>query len=277
MAFRIVKQNDDPIQYWYGVRDCRPMFEVDHSRKIRRKCGIIRLFDEENGVMRTKLFCLFAVASTTIFATDEKAAATTRLTQSAEIVKEIAGASDKGIPKDLFRKAVCAVVVPNVKKGGFIVGAKYGRGFASCRVRGAWSAPSGVKIEGGSFGLLIGGAETDVILLVRNESGMKHLLASKFTLGGDATAAAGPMGRDAAAQTDATMKAEILSWSRARGIYAGVSLDGSTLRPDADTNQALYGPGAQPPAILTGRTHTPAAAHALLSELKQFGGTTMPK
>lgn len=227
--------------------------------------------------MRTKLFCLFAVASTTIFAADEKAAATMRLTQSAEIVKEMAGASDKGIPKDLFRKAVCAVVVPNVKKGGFIVGAKYGRGFASCRVGDGWSAPSGVKIEGGSFGLLIGGAETDVILLVRNESGMKHLLASKFTLGGDATAAAGPVGRDAEAQTDATMKAEILTWSRAHGVYAGVSLDGSTLRPDTDTNQALYGPGAEPPAILSGKTHPPAETQTLLSALQQFGGAPMSK
>jgi SH3 domain-containing YSC84-like protein 1 len=227
--------------------------------------------------MKRKLFCLFVITSCAMFAADDKADANMRLTQSGDIVKEIAGASDKGIPKDLFSKAVCAVVVPNVKKGGFIIGAKYGRGYASCREAGGWSAPSGVKIEGGSFGLLIGGAETDVIMLVMNETGMKHLLASKFTIGGDATAAAGPVGRDATAQTDATMKAEILSWSRARGVYGGVSLDGSTLRPDTDTNKALYGASATPADILGGKTPATAAAANLLSELKQFGGTAMPK
>lgn len=227
--------------------------------------------------MKCKLFWLFTIVSMAAFAADEKAQTNARLTEAGDVVKEIAGTSDKGIPKDLFAKAHCAVVVPNEKKGGLIVGAKYGRGFASCRTPHGWSAPSGVRIEGGSVGLQIGGAETDIILLVMNEAGMKRLLASKFTIGGDATAAAGPVGRDSSAQTDATMKAEILSYSRARGVFGGVSLDGSTLRPDNDANTALYGAGVEPAAILGGKVTAPAGAHGLITELTQFGGTAKTK
>jgi lipid-binding SYLF domain-containing protein len=227
--------------------------------------------------MKRKLFCLFALASFATFAATDKADVDTRLGNAATVLKEIAGADDKGIPKDLFEKAHCAVVVPALKKAGFIVGAKYGKGFASCRVAGGWSAPSSVIIEGGSFGLQIGGAESDIILLVMNDNGMKHLVASKFTLGGDATAAAGPVGRDSSAQTDASMRAEILSWSRARGIFAGISLDGSTLRPDKDANRILYGSDAEPAAILAGKTTAPPEAHGLLTELKEFGGRAMAK
>jgi SH3 domain-containing YSC84-like protein 1 len=228
-------------------------------------------------VMKRKLFCLFVIAACAMFAANEKADTDARLQQSGVIVKEVAGTSDKGIPKDLFGKARCAVVVPNLKKGGFIVGAKYGKGFASCRTTGGWSAPSAVRIEGGSFGLQVGGAESDIILLVMNEDGMKRLLASKFTLGGDATAAAGPVGRDTSAQTDATMKAEILSYSRSRGVFGGISLDGSTLRPDADANKVLYGATATPTEILSGKTTAPTAASDLLGQLAQFGGTAMAK
>jgi lipid-binding SYLF domain-containing protein len=174
-------------------------------------------------------------------------------------------ASDKGIPQDLINKARCVVIVPNMKKAGFIFGGKYGRGFAMCRRSGGvgWTAPAAMRIEGGSFGLQIGGQETDVILLVNNESGMKHLLSDKFTLGGDASIAAGPVGRDTSAQTDAAMHAEILSYSRARGLFAGLSLSGATLRPDGDVNAELYGAGVPARQVLAGNTAAPPAAAKL--------------
>src|SRR5580693_1881169 len=148
-----------------------------------------------------------------------------------------------------------------MKKAGFIFGAKYGRGFAVCRRQGSgWSAPAAMRVEGGSVGFQIGASETDVILLVMNDGGMRHLLADKFTLGGEATAAAGPVGRDASAQTDAVMHAEMLSYSRSRGLFAGISLEGATLRPDEETNKELYGHDSTNREILTGDFKTPAAA-----------------
>lgn len=150
---------------------------------------------------------------------------------------------DKGIPQDLLEKAHCVVIVPGMKKGAFIVGAKYGKGFVSCRGphRAGWSAPSAIRIEGGSVGFQIGGSETDVVLLVMNEHGANRLLGDQFTLGGEGEVAAGPVGRTANAQTDAKMTAEILSWSRSRGVFAGISLQGATLRQDVDDNAELYG------------------------------------
>lgn len=148
-----------------------------------------------------------------------------RLKAAAEDLNELMQAGDQGIPQDLLEKAECVIVIPNLKKAGFIVGGKYGRGFFSCRKRSGvgWSAPAGVKAEGGSFGLLIGGAETDVVMLVMNRHGADSLLSSKFTLGGEVSAAAGPIGRDSTAQTDAKMRAEILTYSRQRGIFGGIS------------------------------------------------------
>jgi len=156
-------------------------------------------------------------------------------------------------------------VIPGMKKAGFIVGAKYGRGFAVCRhanVAG-WSAPAAVRMEGGSVGFQIGGSEQDVLLLVMNDGGMKHLLSDKFTLGGEATAAAGPVGRDAEAQTDAAMHAEMLAYSRSRGLFAGISLQGATLRPDDETNRELYGHDVSNREILTGDVRAPQSAQKL--------------
>ena len=149
-----------------------------------------------------------------------------RIDASTDVLTDMMHANDKGIPQDLMDKATCVIIVPNMKKAGFIFGAKYGRGFAMCRRSSGhgWSSPAGIRIEGGSFGLQIGGTEQDAVLLVMNETGMKHLISSKFTLGADATVAAGPVGRAATAQTDATMRAETLSYSRARGIFAGIVL-----------------------------------------------------
>src|SRR5882672_5917257 len=156
---------------------------------------------------------------------------TKRLNAAADVLEEIMAAPDKGIPQDLLDKAACAVVVPNVKKGAFIVGAKYGRGFIVCRKKSGrgWSAPGGVKVEGGSVGFQIGGSETDVIMLVMNERAIDKLLSSKFTIGADASVAAGPVGRTSSAATDAQLHADILTYSRSRGLFAGVSLEGATL------------------------------------------------
>lgn len=177
-----------------------------------------------------------------------------RLKAASETLTEIMAVSDKAVPQELFNKASCAIVIPGMKKGGFILAGKFGRGFASCRgTRGGWRAPMGVRIEGGSFGLQVGGSETDVVMLVMNQKGMERLTASKFTLGGEASVAAGPVGRASTAQTDVTMKAEILSWSRSRGIFGGLALDGSTLRPDETTNENLYGKGVDPKGIVQGK------------------------
>jgi lipid-binding SYLF domain-containing protein len=194
-----------------------------------------------------------------------------RINASTDVLMDMMHASDKGIPQDLMDKATCVIVVPNMKKAGFIFGAKYGRGYAMCRRPSGhgWSSPAGIRIEGGSFGLQIGGTEQDAVLLVMNETGMKHLISSKFTLGADATVAAGPVGRAATAQTDATMHAEMLSYSRARGIFAGIVLDGATLRPDDSANQELYGTNPGNRAILTGSVKTPAAAAKLEATLNR--------
>ncbi len=168
---------------------------------------------------------------------------TNRLHEAAAVFSEVTSAPDKGIPRDLIERAKCIVIVPGLKKGAFIVGAKYGKGFISCRGAGdgAWSAPGAVRVEGGSVGFQIGGSETDVVLLVMNDRGAQKLLESKFTLGGEGEVAAGPVGRTASADTDAKMTAEILSWSRSRGVFAGISLQGATLREDSDDNMSLYG------------------------------------
>jgi lipid-binding SYLF domain-containing protein len=223
-----------------------------------------------------KTFVVFLVltgfASTASFAADREIKVDDRLDASADTLIDMTHASDHGIPHDLLDKAHCVVVVPGMKKAGFIIGAKYGRGFAACRRPGGsgWSAPAAVRVEGGSVGFQIGASETDIVLLVINERGMKHILSDKFTIGGDASAAAGPVGREATAQTDALMNAEMLSYSRSRGLFAGISLEGATLRPDGETNRELYSRDATNREILTGEFKTPAVAgkfeHALFRE-----------
>jgi len=215
--------------------------------------------------MRKTFATILAIAgsiSVAAFAAEREAKVEDRLDASADTLIDMMRASDKGVPQDLLDKARCVVVVPGMKKAGFIIGAKYGRGFAVCRRHGGsgWSAPAGVRVEGGSVGFQIGGSDTDVILLVMNEGGMRHILSDKFTIGGEATAAAGPVGRDASAQTDALMHAEMLSYSRSRGLFAGISLDGATLRSDGETNKELYGRDATNREILTGDFRTPESA-----------------
>jgi len=194
-----------------------------------------------------------------------------RLNAAADVLSEVLGAPDKGIPQDLLDKAACAVIVPNVKKGAFIVGAKYGRGFIVCRKKSGrgWSAPGGVKVEGGSVGFQIGGSETDVIMLVMNERAIDKLLSSKFTIGADASVAAGPVGRTSSAATDAQLHAEILTYSRSRGLFAGVSLEGATLRPDDDANKDMYGKPMSNKDIVLGNVTAPATAARLIAELNR--------
>jgi len=229
--------------------------------------------------MRKTLVAILAVAgsmSAVAFAADREVKVEDRLDASADTLHDLMRAADKGIPQDLIDKAKCVVVVPGMKKAGFIFGAKYGRGFAVCRQQGGlgWSAPASMRVEGGSVGFQIGLSDTDVVLLVMNDGGMKHLLSDKFTLGGEATAAAGPVGRDLAAETDAMMQAEMLSYSRSHGLFAGISLEGATLRPDGDSNRELYGRDVTNREILTGDFKTPAVAerfeHALNRDSAQW-------
>jgi lipid-binding SYLF domain-containing protein len=195
-----------------------------------------------------------------------------RLEAATAVLNEIMQTPDKGIPQDLFGKAACVIVIPNLKKGGFIVGAKYGRGFISCRKPSGvgWSAPGALKAEGGSFGFLIGGAETDVVMLVMNRGGADKLLSSQFTLGGDAGVAAGPVGRESSAQTDAKMSAQILSYSRSRGVFGGLALTGGTLRQDDDADQELYGSAKTNKEIVMGNTRVPAAAKSFVAALNRY-------
>jgi lipid-binding SYLF domain-containing protein len=196
-----------------------------------------------------------------------------RLQAAADSLKEVMGIPDKSIPQDLLERAQCIVIVPGLKKGAFIVGAKYGKGFVSCRRPSGvgWSAPGAIRVEGGSFGFQIGGSETDAFMLVMNKKGMDRLLSTKFTLGGDASVAAGPVGRSTQAETDAALTAEILTWSRQRGLFAGISLSGATLREDSDWNQDLYGKKiTNREIIMKGGVEAPKSASELMSELNRY-------
>jgi len=193
-----------------------------------------------------------------------------RIAVSGEVLSEVMNAKDKGIPHDLLEKSQCVGVVPSLKRAGFIVGAKYGKGVVVCRTDAGWSAPSTVIVEGGSFGFQIGAGETDLIFIVMNRRGMDKIMQDKFTVGGDASVMAGPLGRTGEAETDAQMNAEILAYSRSRGIFAGVSLEGATLRPDHDDNRDLYGHGVTQREILTGGVKPPASADGIYAELNRY-------
>jgi len=199
-----------------------------------------------------------------------------RLTESASVFSEVMQTPDKGIPQDLLSKAACVIVLPNVKKAAFVVGGEFGKGFAECRNSSGtgWGAPAAVRLEGGSVGFQIGGSSTDLILLVMNRHGMDQLMRDKFTLGADASLAAGPVGRTAAAQTDARLDAEILAWSRSKGLFAGVSLKGAVLRPDEKENTELYGRAVTNKELLAGGMTVPTNAQALGTVLSKHSATS---
>ena len=195
-----------------------------------------------------------------------------RLSEAATVFSEIMGTPDKGIPEELIEHAHCIVIVPDLKTAAFVVGGKYGKGYLSCRSksRAGWSAPGTVRIEGGSVGFQIGASSTDLIMLVMSEQGADKLLSSKFTLGAEGSVAAGPVGRTTTAQTDAQLHADILSWSRSQGLFAGVALEGATLRQDLDDNATLYGKKLENRDIVTTGVRTPKSAAKLIALLNRY-------
>jgi lipid-binding SYLF domain-containing protein len=216
-------------------------------------------------------FVLAALAASMVFAAEEETP-DSRLQRSAEVFNEIMATPDRGIPTDLLNRAACVVIIPGVKKGAFIVGGEFGKGFAECRHEGGWTGPAAVRLSGGSFGFQIGGSSTDLIMLVMNHHGMERLLSDKFTLGADASVAAGPVGRSGAADTDASMNAEILSWSRSKGVFAGVALDGAVLSADGHEDRRLYGSDVSNRQILNGEVQPPPAGGVLASALSGYPG-----
>jgi lipid-binding SYLF domain-containing protein len=215
------------------------------------------------------VICLAAGA----FAAEEKAKdskASDRVQAAATVLDEIESAPDQGIPEEVLGSAECVAVVPSMLKGGFIFGARYGRGVASCRTPKGWSAPAFFSIKGGSFGLQIGGQAVDLVMLIMNDNGMKNLLNSKFKLGADASVAAGPVGRHAAADTDWKLRAQVLSYSRARGIFAGLELSGAAVNQDKDSTREFYGRMVPFKTSLTGQIAAPAGAFPFLNSLAKW-------
>jgi len=219
--------------------------------------------------MKTTAIALLAIALLAGPAFASSAAE--RLDAAAETLDQIMAVRERGIPQDLLARSECIVLIPSSMKAGFVFGAEYGRGFFSCRTREhGWSAPGAIRTEGASFGLQIGGAETDVVMLVLNRQGANRLLRDKFTLGGDASVAAGPLGRDSQAATDAFMTAEILTYSRQRGIFAGLSLNGATLREDDSANREIYGHAIRNRDVIMNPTPIPPAAQRLIATLNKY-------
>ena len=221
-----------------------------------------------------KLVLLFLAISLSTMALaaddDNDSKAVDRIKAAGEVLDQIEGAPDQGIPEEVLGSAECVAVVPSMLKAGFIVGARYGKGVASCRTSKGWSAPAFISIEGGSFGLQIGGQAVDLVMLIMNQDGMKNLLSSKFKLGADASVAAGPVGRHAAADTDWKMRAQVLSYSRARGVFAGLELSGAAIKQDKDTTREFYGRMVPFRTSLKGTIDPPAAAFPFLDTLAKW-------
>src|ERR1700733_438752 len=204
------------------------------------------------------------------FAADEDTKVSDRVEAAAQVLNDIQGAPDKGIPQEVLGSAECVAVVPSMLKGGFIVGAKYGRGLASCRIPKGWSAPAFFVVTGGSFGYQIGGQAVDLVMLIMNKDGMKHLLSSEFELGADASVAAGPVGRHAEGNTDWKMRAEVLTYSRARGLFAGVTLNGASIKQDKDSTREFYGRMVPFRTSLVGEIDATPGANAFLGSLAKW-------
>ena len=211
-----------------------------------------------------------ALTPTTASAADISQNAAERVKEAAMTLTEIHAVPDKDIPQELWDKAECVIVIPNLKKAAFIVGGEYGKGLMSCRHNGAWGAPVFMEMQKGSWGLQIGAESIDLVLLVMNPNGVNKLLKNKVSLGADASVAGGPVGRSAHAATDAQLKSEILSWSRAQGLFAGIDISGGVLKPDTDDNDALYGKTVSAEnVVLGGKVKAPAATQPLMEALKR--------
>jgi lipid-binding SYLF domain-containing protein len=201
---------------------------------------------------------------------DEREDEVKRVKQSADVLDEIMAAPDKGIPQDIMESAVCVGVAPSLKKGGFVFGAEYGKGVATCRTSTGWSAPEPFKVVGGSWGLQIGGEAVDLVMLIMNKDGMEKLLSSKFKLGADASVAAGPVGRNAEGETDWKMRAEVLTYSRARGVFAGLTLNGAVIEQDREATVAFFGHDTTLRDILQGKVTPPSGSEPFLAAVKKF-------
>jgi lipid-binding SYLF domain-containing protein len=219
-----------------------------------------------------RLTLLLSLCSLALAADDQakESKATDRLQAAADVLNQIESAPDSGIPREILSKAECVAVVPSLLKGGFIVGAKYGRGLASCRTPKGWSAPAFFMTTGGSVGFQIGGQAVDLVMLIMNNDGMQHLLSSQFALGADASVAAGPVGRHAEGNTDWKMRAQVLTYSRARGVFAGVALNGAVIKQDKDATREFYGHMVTFKAALTGEVDPPPAANPFLTMLANW-------
>jgi lipid-binding SYLF domain-containing protein len=220
--------------------------------------------------MKKQVMILSAVlgVATLGWADSPRDASTERLEKAGAVLHEIMATPDKGIPDEVLVKAKCIAVVPHMVKGGFVFGAEGGKGVATCRTGHGWSAPAFFTVAGGSWGLQIGVEGIDLVMIIQSDKGMQHLLSSKFQIGADASAAAGPVGRHASADTDWKMNAEILTYSRAKGIFAGLTLNGASVRTDEDSMKAIYGPGATMQSVLNGAVPAPPAAAPFLSAVR---------
>ena len=208
--------------------------------------------------------------STFAMAEDEPSEQVKRLDASAAVLDEIMGTPDKGIPEEILGSAECVAVIPSMVKIGFIFGGRHGRGLATCRTKSGWSAPAPFTVTGGSWGLQIGGEAVDVVMLAMNDQGMAKMLTSKFKIGADASAAAGPVGRHVAAETDWKMKAEILTYSRARGVFAGITVNGASIKQDKDGTRILYGKMIPAAQILKGEVAPPEGSHQFMAAVRKY-------
>lgn len=223
--------------------------------------------------MKKLLFALIVLSLPALAADREKVV--NRLNEAGTVLDEIMAARDKGIPEEIIGSAKCVAVVPSYLKGGFIVGGSYGKGVATCRTpTGTWSAPAMFRMEGGSFGLQIGGEAVDLIMIIMNDNGMNRLLSSKFKLGADASVAAGPVGRHVEGTTDWKLRAQVLTYSRSRGVFAGLTINGSTLRQDKDDTRAFYGRMVRFRTSLTGAVPVPPDAEKFVGTVGKYAGAS---
>jgi SH3 domain-containing YSC84-like protein 1 len=222
-------------------------------------------------VMSLLLMSLIGLAGTIAWAGSNREDTVDRMQKSVDVLQSIMSTPDKGIPEEVLNGAKCVVIVPDLIKGGFVFGAKHGRGVATCRTAAGWSAPAFISVGGGSWGLQIGIEDIDLVMLVMNDRGLQHLLSSKFELTGEGSVAAGPVGRHTSAGTDILMNTEVLTYSRSKGVFAGLTLEGAVVEQDNDSTRAIYGHHMMFRNILSGKASTPASGDAFVKAVSEAG------